>query len=178
MVVEMVGLSEFGGHGAVVVEVGEGGVGIFGAGVEDALGGSRDGVSLRVRRLRPREVVIDDVLAVAIVALEPSADHTRPRVVDDGGQNAEMIQSRVRDEKQQVAAQRIRRHHSHSAHTDLGAGRPRDSAAQNADRNTNLSVRRFGAHKPRGGTPARLGDDASPQAMHSGRSSLTWQRQP
>lgn len=56
----LVGLDEFGGHEEWVVELGEGGVGVEGAGVEDGLGEFFDfGVLGGGGVLGPRVVVVD-----------------------------------------------------------------------------------------------------------------------
>lgn len=53
------GAAEVGGHEQVVVEVGEGGVGIFGTGVEDGPCTLGYLLALLLRWLGPGEVVVD-----------------------------------------------------------------------------------------------------------------------
>lgn len=94
--------AQFRRHGQLVVEVGEAGVRVEGAGVEDGLRGLLDPGTLRVGGRRPREVVVDDVLAVAIIALQPPADRAHPRHVDVGFEDAEMIEGGVGNQEQQI----------------------------------------------------------------------------
>lgn len=60
-VVRLVGFAQVRGHGELVVEVGEGGIGVALAGVEDRLGGLLDLLFLGWCWIGPGEVVVDDV---------------------------------------------------------------------------------------------------------------------
>lgn len=62
----LMGRKEHGRHGERVVEVGQGGGGELGAGVEHGLRGGLDGGALLVGWLRPGEVVVGDASGVLV----------------------------------------------------------------------------------------------------------------
>lgn len=73
LVVFLMGLTEFDGHCQFIIEVGKGAIGIFGACIEDGLSCLLDFGFLGIRRGWPREVVVDDILRISVITLEPSA---------------------------------------------------------------------------------------------------------
>ena len=77
-VVLLVGTAQLGRHGHLIVEVGQGAVGIEGAGIEDGLRRLLYLGLLRLAHLGPGEVVVDDILGVAVVALDSSANSSSP----------------------------------------------------------------------------------------------------
>ena len=91
------GAAEFRGHCEFIIEVGKGAVGIFGAGIEDGLSCLLDFGFLGVGWGWPREVVVDDILRITVITLEPSAYYTHPGIVDIGCENSEMINGGIRD---------------------------------------------------------------------------------
>ena len=68
-------------------------------------------VSLR-RFAWPREVVVDNIFRIPIVALQTPADGSHPRHVDGGGEDAEVVEGGVGDNLDGVATQNIWRHKS------------------------------------------------------------------
>ena len=83
LVVGLVSLAEFNGHGELVVEVGKGAVGIQGAGVEDGLGGLFDLRFLGLGGSGPGEVVVDDVLGITVITLQSATYSSHPCHVND-----------------------------------------------------------------------------------------------
>ena len=73
LVVFLMGLAEFWRHCQLVVEVGKGAVGVFGAGIEDGLGCLLDFGFLRIGRRRPGEVVVNYGIRIAVITLKSSA---------------------------------------------------------------------------------------------------------
>ena len=67
-VVVLMGFAEFGRHGGFVVQVRKAGIGIQCAGVQNRLRGLFDFRLLRVRGVRLREVVVNDIFRVTIIA--------------------------------------------------------------------------------------------------------------
>ena len=77
----VVGLAEIGWHGETVVEIGEGGFGVVGACVEDALSEFAETMFLIVGGVWPGEIVVDDVFRIPVVALESPTNGPHPRHV-------------------------------------------------------------------------------------------------
>ena len=82
-------------------------------GIEDSLRALLDPVFLRLRGRRPRKGVVDNVLRVTIVALQPSCDCPHPRHVDVGFKNTEMVESGIRDNRQPIITNYIISQESH-----------------------------------------------------------------
>ena len=68
-VVLLVGAAKLYGHGELVVEVGQRGVGIKGTGIENLLGRLLNELALLVGGRGPREVVVDHVFRIAVAHL-------------------------------------------------------------------------------------------------------------
>ena len=66
-VVVAVSLEQFGRHGHGVIQVGQTAVGVQGSCVKDGLCRLRNALPLLVRYLGPREIVVNDVLAVTVI---------------------------------------------------------------------------------------------------------------
>ena len=79
-VVGAVGFEKLRRHGYRVVEVGKAGVWVEGAGIQDGLSGLFDGGALFVGGRGPREVIVDDILQITIIAFQSAAD--RPHRYD------------------------------------------------------------------------------------------------
>ena len=112
-VVLAVGLQQLLRHQRGVVEVGKRGVGVQGTRIEDGL---RRLLYLLLevgRGGRPREVVVNDVLAVAVIALQATAHRTHPCYVNVALQYAEMVEGGGGDEKYKIARKRTLRDESH-----------------------------------------------------------------
>ena len=65
-VVVLMGLSEFYGHGQLIVEVGQAGIRVESAGIQDGLGRLLDLRLLLGRGIGPGEVVVDDMITIPI----------------------------------------------------------------------------------------------------------------
>ena len=81
-----VSFQQGGRHCKRVVKVGQRGRGIFLACIKDCLRGDFDGGALFiVQFLRPRIVVIDQFVGIAVIALDASANNVNPCHVHGGG---------------------------------------------------------------------------------------------
>src|SRR5699024_8970569 len=52
----------------------------------------------------PREVVVGDILGVAVIALQSAADNAHPRHVDVGSQYTKVINRCIRNNKNKIGA--------------------------------------------------------------------------
>lgn len=110
-VVTAVSLQEVVGHRRRVVEVGKAGVGILGTDIEDSLRRlSNEGLSPTLPRRegeKPRKIVVNHILRIAIVALQTATHHTHPRHVDVALQDAKVVKGGGGDDKDKVCWYRI-----------------------------------------------------------------------
>lgn len=67
LVVLLVGLAQFGGHGGFIVEVSQAGVGIQGPGIQNGLGSLLNFDFLLLGRGWPREVIVDDCVGISVI---------------------------------------------------------------------------------------------------------------
>ena len=95
LVVGLVGAAQLHGHGDFIVEVGEGAIGVERADVEDGLGGALNGGLLGVGGGGPGEVVVDDILGIAVTHFQTSTDGSHPCHVNVGGQDAKVVKGCV-----------------------------------------------------------------------------------
>ena len=65
-----------------------------------------DSSCLLLRGRWPREVVVNDVLGIAVVAFQPPRHRPHPRIVHTRGQDAEMVQRRVGDDEGKIGDDR------------------------------------------------------------------------
>ncbi len=72
-IVALVGLAELGGHGGLVVEIGKAGFRELGPCIQNSLGRLLDLSLLCFRGCGPREIIINNVFRIAVIALEPPA---------------------------------------------------------------------------------------------------------
>jgi len=73
-------LAEFEGHGARVVEIGERGSRIEGAGVENSVGALGEARPMLVVQVGQGEIIINDADGVEVTALKSAADLAHPRI--------------------------------------------------------------------------------------------------
>ena len=78
-------------QGHIAIHVGKRCVGIFFAGIQYRLRRLLYLLRLLRRNRWPREIVVNYILRIAVVAFQPPAHDPYPRIVDRGGQYAEMI---------------------------------------------------------------------------------------
>ncbi len=81
-IILLVSLAEVGRHSCFVVEVSEGAVGIFCPSVEDSLSGLFDFLFLFGSGAAPREIIVNDVFGIAVVAFQSSANRPHPSHMD------------------------------------------------------------------------------------------------
>lgn len=81
LIVQLMGFTQLREHGQQVVEVGEGTVGIERAGIQNPLR-RLDFHLLLLRRSQPQEVIVDDVLEVAVIAIQASYNLHHPRIMN------------------------------------------------------------------------------------------------
>lgn len=108
-VVGLVGAAQFHGHAQFVVEIGKAAAGVQCSRIEYALGGGFDLGLLPLCWRGPREVVVNDVFGIAIIAFEPSANGTHPSHVDIGSEHSEMVESGGGDNVTRIRSERVRR---------------------------------------------------------------------
>ena len=92
LVVLLMGLAQFRGHGGFVIQVGKTAIRVELPGVQNRLGGLLDPGPLLVRGRGPGEVVVNHIFGIAIVAFQPTTHGPHPCHVDIRGQNAEVVQ--------------------------------------------------------------------------------------
>jgi hypothetical protein len=79
------------------------------AGVQHRLGcQSHGGALFRVRRFRPRKIVVDEFVRIPIIRLQSSTDLANPRHVHRGRKNAEMVKRRAGNKEHKVVADYVR----------------------------------------------------------------------
>lgn len=66
-VILLVSLAELRRHGDFIIQIGETAIRVQCSGIQDSLCGLLDVCFLCIRRCRPRKVVIDDILGIAII---------------------------------------------------------------------------------------------------------------
>lgn len=91
LVVLLVGFTKLGWHRSLIVEVSERAIRVEGAGVEDGLRCLLDFCLLRWLGVGPREIVVDDVLGIAVVTLDASTYSANPSHMDVGCNYAKVI---------------------------------------------------------------------------------------
>lgn len=90
-VVLLVGLPQLRRHGGLVVEVGQGAVGIEGPGVQDGLGGLLDFGLLCIGGGGTREVIVNDIYRVSEIAFNPPTYSSYPSVMHIRAHHSKMI---------------------------------------------------------------------------------------
>ena len=107
----LMGFDQRGRHRERVVEVGQRALRKLRAGIQHGLRGILDFLALRVAGfVRPREVVVHDARRIAVTAFQTSAGVAHPGHVHCRGQNAEVVERGVGNDKRCVTGQRIRVH--------------------------------------------------------------------
>lgn len=105
-------LEQGGGHGERIIEVGQRVAGKLGASVQNGLRFFLDVFYLRRRRIsRPREIVVNKGVGIAIVAFKPPAYIPHPFHVHERGEDAEMVKGGVGDNKTKIAGDNLRAIH-------------------------------------------------------------------
>ncbi len=113
------------GHRQRVVEVGQRGAGVRGAGVEHGLRARLDAGAGRFVGVGPGEVVVHDACGVAESALEPPAYGADPGHVHGAGEDAEVVGRGIFGKHVVVAANHVGLDKRHGDKASVFAGMPR-----------------------------------------------------